>query len=138
MRNVALYEEALRRFSFERTEDKSADAYTYKFFDGQGNEYIVHFLPINGRPGCYDLEYLTQHMDYMAMTAGFIPFSISNMVFGDILSDFADDPGFREVVVSPVDERRGALYMRTIRSRFPGPEWVITENEVGDITLART
>jgi len=136
MRCVRYFREALGKFEFDRTEDRIADAFQYRFTDGRGNDYWVHFLPVAGSPGCYELEYLTQDYDYNAMTAGFIPFTISNMVFGEILSHFAADPGFEEVVVRPTDDRRKSLYLRTLRQRFRRPDWSVTEDEDGDIHVS--
>lgn len=129
--------EALRGFGYERVADTSPGDYKYRFADGLGNRYTVHVLPVEGRPGCYELEYLTQELDYTEMTAGFIPFSISNTVFGDILEDFAGDPGFDEVVIRPTDDRRMRLYLRTLRQRFAAPEWRVEVDGAGDITVRR-
>jgi hypothetical protein len=130
--------ESLDKFNFDKTLDgKTGNACEYKFMDGRGNEYFVHLLPLPNRPGCFELEYLTQDFDYNSMTAAFIPFTISNMIFGEILSDFAREPGFREVVVRPTDHRRKLLYMRTLRQWFNQPVWSVTEDEEGDIHLIR-
>ena len=137
MLRIAPFTEALRRFEFEKFMDPEGEGAYYTFQDGLGNDYVVHFLPLLDRPGCFELEYLTQEFDYQAMTAGFIPFSISNTVFGDILSDFAEHPGFSEIVIRPTDKRRSALYLRTIRARFRPPGWRINVDAKGDITLCR-
>jgi hypothetical protein len=138
MVRIMPFREAMDKFDFDKTKDRIANAYEYRFMDGRGNEYFVHFLPSTDNPGCYELEYLTQDFDYNAMTAGFIPFTISNMVFGEILHDFYKDSGFREVVVRPTDYRRKLLYMRTLRRWFPQPAWSVTEDREGDIHVSRT
>ena len=136
MPRIAPFREALRKFGFEKVFDPVGGGAYYTFQDGMGNDYTAHFLPILGRPGFFELEYLTQEYDYQAMTAGFIPFSISNMVFGDILADFASQPRFTEVVIRPTDDRRKSLYLRTLRGRFHAPEWRVEVDPYGDIHVS--
>jgi len=118
--------------TFSRT-----DEVTYAFSDPSGNEYTVYFLESWGRPGHYEVEYLTQARDYREMTGGNIPFTVSNTVFGDILSDFSATTGFEQVRVAPLDERRMSLYMRTLSQRFPPPAWRVGVAPDGDITVER-
>jgi hypothetical protein len=137
VKNIVSFNEELKSFTLHKTKDPTISAYRYEFSDGLGNDYYVHILPINNEHGHYELEYLTQDMSYTSMTGGFIPFSISNTIFGDILSDFAKDPGFEEIHISPVDKRRAALYLRTMSSRFTYPEWQIIVDSSGDIVLKK-
>ena len=84
MRNLIIFENFNIKFG-------KLSKNVYEFNDLSGNIYKVVFHgPHDDFDGIetgitYDLDFFTQEKDYKKLTGGGIPFTVSNLIFNDIL-----------------------------------------------------
>lgn len=118
MRYIKLFEE----LNIEFTEDKGV----YYFTDSNQNSYRVYFSgPLSTKElsslglsykTTFELEFLTQHNDYTHMTSAGQPFSVSNLIFDNILKDFLKKNNQCErLLIESLDSKRKSLYLRSIK-----------------------
>lgn len=118
MRYIKLFEE----LNIEFTEDKGV----YYFTDNNQNNYRVYFSgPLSSKELSslglsykitFELDFLTQHNDYTHMTSAGQPFSVSNLIFDNILKDFLKKNNKCErILIESLDSKRKSLYLRSLK-----------------------
>lgn len=143
MKHLKLFEEL--QFDFVLKDD------VYHFTDSENNQYRVYFSPLSdrqvsnlklSRKVTYELEFLSEENDYLAMTGANKAFSVSNFIFGDILKDFVErHPSCERIIISSLDYKRKNLYLRSLRRTLEVIDFEIEYEdfpEENDLVLCRT
>ena len=139
-------------YLFENFQDykiEKINDFEYNFIDTVGNNYVVNLNgPFNyifyeereiNTGVTYDLDFITQDKDYKKLTNAGQPFSISNIIFGDILKDFLNnnyadtiniDSGEPEEDIVRYEDKimtRYHLYLRSLRRNFKDSDWEVKD-----------
>ena len=150
MKRLKLFEE-FAKYKFTK---KSK---TYQFDDLHGNDYKVVFtgpydyIDSDIKSGItYDLDFFTQEQDYKKLTNAGTPFSISNFIFIDILTDFINSNKVDTISIFPSEPEEDVkrfnkkifskynLYLRTLNRGFKLPGWkIITSEKIIDDELEK-
>ena len=136
MRNLIIFENFNIKFG-------KLSKNVYEFNELSGNIYKVVFHgPHDDFDGIetgitYDLDFFTQEKDYKKLTGGGIPFTVSNLIFNDILKDFLKDKQIATICILPTEPNEETprfdkkiftkyhLYLRTLKQKFNLPGWKI-------------